>query len=575
MPLPKPAVIPRWADTPGRRIEPTEGRKDSGWFVGDIPPAEHFNWLWGYGGDWWKWLAERVDDGIGPSPETQFLIKNPDLGTPQLKTMVTSGVQIHESLNVGFEAASGIYQAVSVGDIDFRLTYNAAAPSLMFSAGVDLLRCNRAAHRFEWLADSVVRATIGPVGLRVGQGDPVYPLHVDEIAVGTLGGIVGDMANISSMEHLSDDTVDLLTYGYRNATGTDWTTASTYIHYGAEAGAERHGFVRFSGSAVSSVAHGIGAHVGIGSGAFGSEPALFVDAANVYVHALLPRTAFGLGAPLSVIGSSARPWSTIWMRDSSGTDAHINATGSGGPGKLTLEVFDGVLTRGRIKLVGSETIPYLDCYSVGYLKAPGVHATVHSGNTPVETQGFGFRNDSDVWDVTGLFYAGAPTALRIWKQNRRMVDIAGRVGNIDDVQFTLGRGSGPVGSPPTVADLREYACVCQDFLSQDTIARGDLVRVSAAADQSVVRTAVLGDAGAVGFAVDDIANGAVGRIATSGVVIARSDGAPGVTRGNYVQASGVTGRVQNLTLFGPACVGIALKTVGADSYFPLLIRFGG
>lgn len=563
----KPTVVPRWADT-GTRTEPSELEKDTGWAPLQKPPAQYFNWLGGYTGDWLKWINERMDDGL--SGADVFSLLNPNDGTRQLETIQAGGLKVFFGLNLGFDGPAPFGQ-VSVGDADFALVHDANAPYLAFDTANNAVMFDRPSSSFSFASGGAVRLTLKANGFRLGGGGPpAFPVEVASTFTGTLGTVATNFLDVARTAHLVAEDSAILHYGYRHAAGATWQSASHYLH-GDVAGALK-GFVRFSGDLVASADYNIGTHVGLGAGARGATASLFADATAAYAHSFLPRTYYGLAGALSEIGSQARPWSTIWMRDSTGTDAHINATGSGGPGKLTLEAFDGVLTRGRVVLVGSATAPYLDCRAINHVVANGVHSYFSALATPVQGEGFGFRNNSDVWDVTGMFYSLTPAALRLWKQNRRVVDIAGRTGNVDDVQFTLGRGSG-LGA--VVGDLREYACVCQDFLSQDTIARGDLVRVSGAADQSVARTTALAETGAVGFAVEDIANGAVGRIATSGVVMARADGAPGVTRGNYVQASGVTGRVQNLATFGPACVGIALKTVGADEYFPLLIRFGG
>lgn len=564
----KPTVVPRWADT-GTRTEPSELEKDTGWVPLQKPPAEYFNWLDGFTGDWLKWINERLADG--PSDADVFSILNPNDATRQLQTILAGGIKIDYGLNIGFDgvATSG---ALSVGDVNFQAKLVGSNPAFLFDGSADAMSYDRTANRLEFSVANNRQLALATSVFKLGTGAvSTLPFDVASTFTGTLGDLTGNFLDIFSFGHLVDDEAALLHYGFRHADDATWSSASSYIQSKIDSAFKA--FVRFSGDQVVSSTYNIGTHVGLGAGVRGGAASLFVDGTAAYAHSFLPRTYYGLAGALSEIGSSARPWSTIWMRDISGTDAHINATGSGGPGKLTLEAFDGVLTRGRVVLVGSATTPYLDCRAVNHVVAGGLHAYYSGLATPNQAEGFGFRNNSDVWDVTGMFYVlSSPAALRLWKQNRRVVDIAGRVGNVDDVQFTLGRGS---GSGATVADLREYACVCQDFLSQDAIARADLVRISAAADQSVARTTTLAETGAIGFAVEDIGNGSIGRVATSGIVIARADGAPGVTRGNYVQASGVTGRVQNLATFGPACVGVALKTVAADEYFPLLIRFGG
>lgn len=561
----KPTVIPRWADI-GTRTEPSEAEKDSGWVTLQKPPAEFFNWIDGYTGDWLKWGNERFADGLAGASVLSIL--NPNDGTRQLETIQAGGIKLFFGLNLGFDGPAPFGQ-LSVVDANFAMVGDALEPYLAFDGSGESLKYERAANKF------VFSASAGPVlALQTGRFllggiSPTLPVEVSSAFTGTLGSVATDYLDLSRFAHLVVEDSALLHYGYRHAAGATWQSASHYLH-GDVAGVLK-GFVRFSGDLVASADYNIGTHVGMGAGARGAAASLFVDATAAYAHSFLPRTYYGLAGALSEIGSSARPWGTIWMRDSTGTDAHINATGSAAPGKLTLEVFEGVTSRGVVKLIGNAVLASsrVDCTGIGYIDALEVRSRT---GDPLSGRGFGLTSGVGLPLYSGLFGSPDGEGVRIWRKGIRSVDVIGRSGFDSDVQFTLGRGS---GAGATVADLREYACVCQDFLSQDAIARGDLVRVSAAADQSVARTTTLSETGAIGFAVEDIGNGSIGRIATSGVVIARADGAPGVTRGNYVQASGVVGRVQNLATFGPACVGIALKTVAADEYFPLLIRFGG
>lgn len=52
----KPTKRPRWADSGGSIVEPSEGKKDLGWAAGDRPPAQTFNWLLNLTWQWFEWL---------------------------------------------------------------------------------------------------------------------------------------------------------------------------------------------------------------------------------------------------------------------------------------------------------------------------------------------------------------------------------------------------------------------------------------------------------------------------------------------------------------------------------------
>ena len=42
--MPKPASLPRWADVGGEIVEPSSGKKDTGWLDSEMPPHSYFNW---------------------------------------------------------------------------------------------------------------------------------------------------------------------------------------------------------------------------------------------------------------------------------------------------------------------------------------------------------------------------------------------------------------------------------------------------------------------------------------------------------------------------------------------------
>jgi len=54
----RPLVAPRWATDPGARVEPTSGRKDTGFLAGGEPAAGEHNFLMGNQADWIEYLDE-------------------------------------------------------------------------------------------------------------------------------------------------------------------------------------------------------------------------------------------------------------------------------------------------------------------------------------------------------------------------------------------------------------------------------------------------------------------------------------------------------------------------------------
>jgi len=58
----KPTSIPRWDDDETNLTEPSEGKKDVGWEVDEIPPSSWENWKSNLIGNWFKWIDERIVD---------------------------------------------------------------------------------------------------------------------------------------------------------------------------------------------------------------------------------------------------------------------------------------------------------------------------------------------------------------------------------------------------------------------------------------------------------------------------------------------------------------------------------
>ena len=63
MPLPKPSTKPAWTDSsPAARVEPSSGKKASGWAVNERPPFQYMNWLFYIIGSEWLNYFESVTD---------------------------------------------------------------------------------------------------------------------------------------------------------------------------------------------------------------------------------------------------------------------------------------------------------------------------------------------------------------------------------------------------------------------------------------------------------------------------------------------------------------------------------
>jgi hypothetical protein len=59
----KPTDLPEWAADGTNTVEPSEGEKDTGWIVDEIPPSSYENWIQRTNWLWWRWWDEKVSEG--------------------------------------------------------------------------------------------------------------------------------------------------------------------------------------------------------------------------------------------------------------------------------------------------------------------------------------------------------------------------------------------------------------------------------------------------------------------------------------------------------------------------------
>jgi hypothetical protein len=63
MAISKPTKLPEWASTTANVVEPSEGKKDDGWLVNEIPPSSYENWRAKTNWQWWQWWDEKISEG--------------------------------------------------------------------------------------------------------------------------------------------------------------------------------------------------------------------------------------------------------------------------------------------------------------------------------------------------------------------------------------------------------------------------------------------------------------------------------------------------------------------------------
>lgn len=60
----KPASLPRWADVGGDIVEPSSGKKDTGWIVSEQPPHSYFNWFQNLVYQWCDYLDGLTGEAL-------------------------------------------------------------------------------------------------------------------------------------------------------------------------------------------------------------------------------------------------------------------------------------------------------------------------------------------------------------------------------------------------------------------------------------------------------------------------------------------------------------------------------
>jgi hypothetical protein len=61
MPVPKPSTLPQWATNASTTVNPSAGRKATGWIPGDKPAARHVNWLFNLIYQWIQWVNDLAN----------------------------------------------------------------------------------------------------------------------------------------------------------------------------------------------------------------------------------------------------------------------------------------------------------------------------------------------------------------------------------------------------------------------------------------------------------------------------------------------------------------------------------
>jgi len=158
----KPTSIPRWADVSGTITEPPSGKKDVGWVFEDVPPAAYENWLQYTTGEWFKWIDERLNDGV----TNDFL----SIASPGLIHTGSTGMNIHRGLAVGWATTAPADDIVSVGDSNFRMDFTTPTDPAVYFDVDNYIVCDRVADTITWVLGTAAEMFLTADGLQIGNG---------------------------------------------------------------------------------------------------------------------------------------------------------------------------------------------------------------------------------------------------------------------------------------------------------------------------------------------------------------------------------------------------------------------
>ena len=199
----KPTLVPRWADVGGNIAVAPEGLKDVGWGNNQEPPAGIQNEWQNLVGEWFKWLDERLDDGMSPD---EVALLAPADASDAIK-FNEQGARILRGLAVGFDQ-NPPPGAIAFGDAQANLTNDGTLVRLEFDTG-DHIEFDRANNRMRFTIAGTLLFTLSASGATFAGLLGVTALAADNATVGVNLNVIGTTTGNTAT--FSDVTVDSVT----------------------------------------------------------------------------------------------------------------------------------------------------------------------------------------------------------------------------------------------------------------------------------------------------------------------------------------------------------------------------
>jgi hypothetical protein len=629
----KPVKIPRWADT-GTITEPSESQKNSGWLFQQIPPSAFENWKENLTGSWFKWLNERLFDGLVSSDFTVTAVAGTTT-TEEGGDVVTEGGNAFNNAGTtakggdwfsrggeGFgtgaggdffgrggnaQNASGGVATLAAGDGNFNGSPARLLGGNALTAGnggaVDLLGGNAAGTDLQG----------GTVLLEAGNSTGNQSSRV---LLRAAKGLASGTAVRSAEDFLSaDGSYNGIIFYKGIITGPGIGGEVLNIESINASGSAAYPLMNIIASSTASMVDGFGVaqefylkdisgvYNRVGEFIYQRKNADDVGVFNLWNNqgGVLGRGIYideasrvGIGLPAGdgnptlagglVVNGNLIPRDSVggalgdathrWFRLDLTAAANVSAVDAVDAQWLTLRTVSAGVETNLLRVHNDGRISHITTGLAKRYEAAidGGFASRLGNPLALGNVGYQFFNGGGGLPGAGMFYrlSGAGDGVQFAETGFELLSVWAPQG-ATNVTSAVSAGR---RHPTAHNQMGGFTCFTVPVRANVNISHRNVVAVISGNDRSVTPTTALGQLGSVGVWTDlGVLAGDFGHIAVSGVVEVVAG--VGFTRGDYLQCSNVAGAVQQLGAFGPACIGLALTTAGIGTVGQMLIRFGG
>jgi len=388
-----PTDIPRWADDLTNVLEPSEAKKNTGWQFEEVPPSAFENWKAQLNGQWWKWLNERLEDGLSADtlritqpitlegdnfgfgtfssdPRIHFKGVGGDTyirhdssedelefyvgGVEQMRltptqAIINADIEIGDDLTVagglrvGFSGSPAADDRIELGDDEFYLDLGGSNPIVRFATtgGVDEMEYDRTGNNYIFRSGGNDQLTIGPSTINLHSNALSGATSIDGSGDLTMGTITMTGFSVDADGDVIGKTVRALNGPQLTSTGIVQAEAIAGATSIDGSGDLTMGTITMTGFSVDADGDVVAKSLSTGSGA--------IDCGSLDVSSGGITNAGSIGGATSIDGSGDLTMGTITMTgfsvDADGdTVAKSLSTGAGAIDCGSLDVSSGGIT---------------------------------------------------------------------------------------------------------------------------------------------------------------------------------------------------------------------------------------